>query len=314
MLSNIQILRAFAAINVVIFHVIGASLHYKIPATSLLFMKDWGQNGVDIFFVISGFIMVYIQEKKNRNPLSFFKDRVQRIVPIYWLLTFIFCCIYFLLPKVFMGTEISLIEILTSLFFISNWFGYSYPVLMVGWTLELEMIFYLIFAFCLFFKNKILSYFLMSFLIIILSIFTRLNLIMMEFLLGMICRYFYLNYKISFGFYFFIIGSLSLLLSIFVEYDVDRFFVWGIPSFFVVLGLLGMVQYKNKFLEYLGNASYSIYLVQILAIPLFYKISVKYLYFANSNFIALTAIIFTILVSCLFYSLIEKNIIKYVRV
>ena len=267
MLSNIQILRAFAAINVVIFHVIGASLHYKIPATSLLFMKDWGQNGVDIFFVISGFIMVYIQEKKNRNPLSFFKDRVQRIVPIYWLLTFIFCCIYFLLPKVFMGTEISLIEILTSLFFISNWFGYSYPVLMVGWTLELEMIFYLIFAFCLFFKNKILSYFLMSFLIIILSIFTRLNLIMMEFLLGMICGYFYLNYKISFGFYFFIIGSLSLLLSIFVEYDVDRFFVWGIPSFFVVLGLLGMVQYKNKFLEYLGNASYSIYLVQILAIP-----------------------------------------------
>nr|WP_076754713.1 acyltransferase family protein [Acinetobacter schindleri] len=73
MLSNIQILRAFAAINVVIFHVIGASLHYKIPATSLLFMKDWGQNGVDIFFVISGFIMVYIQEKKIEIPYLFLK-------------------------------------------------------------------------------------------------------------------------------------------------------------------------------------------------------------------------------------------------
>lgn len=44
MLSNTQILRTFSAINVIIFHIIGASLHYNIPATALLFMKDLGKK------------------------------------------------------------------------------------------------------------------------------------------------------------------------------------------------------------------------------------------------------------------------------
>lgn len=313
MLSNIQILRAFAAINVAVFHIIGASLHYNIPSTMFMFMKDWGQNGVDIFFVISGFIMVYIQEKKHRKFLPFIKDRVERIVPIYWFLTIFFYGLYLFVPGAFMGTKLTLIEFLTSLLFISNWFGFSYPVVMVGWTLELEMLFYIIFAFCLLIKNKFISYFSMIVVVCLLVLFSHMNLIMLEFVLGMLCGYIYLNIKKKNGMLVFIIGLLLLFVTLIIKTEIDRFFVWGIPSFFIVLGLLWMKQYRNKLLEYLGNASYSIYLIQIFSIPVFYKIVVKYLYFLNGNIVAVLALLFTVLVSCLFYQLIELNIVRALK-
>ncbi|MCW1512823.1 acyltransferase family protein, partial [Acinetobacter baumannii] len=87
MINNIQALRAFAALNVVFYHIIGASISYDLPTSSFLFIKEWGQNGVDIFFVISGFIMVFIQEKNRKSSFEFIKNRVERIVPVYWLLT-----------------------------------------------------------------------------------------------------------------------------------------------------------------------------------------------------------------------------------
>jgi peptidoglycan/LPS O-acetylase OafA/YrhL len=69
MINNLQILRAFAAINVVLFHIIGTSVSYGQGVVQFSFLEGWGANGVDIFFVISGFVMVYTQLK---NPKSFF--------------------------------------------------------------------------------------------------------------------------------------------------------------------------------------------------------------------------------------------------
>ncbi|ENV34777.1 Exopolysaccharide production protein ExoZ [Acinetobacter gerneri DSM 14967 = CIP 107464 = MTCC 9824] len=161
MLNNIQLLRAFAAINVVFFHIIGISVQYGMPATNFLFMKDWGQNGVDIFFVISGFIMVYIQSKKRKAPLDFFRNRVERIVPIYWILTALLCVLYFILPSAFANTELNLNKMFFSVLFLENLVNNKLPVLYVGWTLEYEMLFYFIFALCLFIRKQVVSYMMM---------------------------------------------------------------------------------------------------------------------------------------------------------
>ena len=66
MLLNLQLLRAFAALNVVLFHTIGTCfLRYETDFIS--YLEGWGANGVDIFFVISGFVMLYTQIDNKRT-------------------------------------------------------------------------------------------------------------------------------------------------------------------------------------------------------------------------------------------------------
>jgi peptidoglycan/LPS O-acetylase OafA/YrhL len=70
-INNLQILRAFAAINVVIFHIIGTAIDYGFEADKLSLFRGWGANGVDVFFVLSGFVMLHSQlQKKGRRGIS----------------------------------------------------------------------------------------------------------------------------------------------------------------------------------------------------------------------------------------------------
>ena len=66
-INNLQILRAFAAINVVIFHIIGTSIDYGFEIDKLSLFRGWGANGVDVFFVLSGFVMLHSQLQKKRS-------------------------------------------------------------------------------------------------------------------------------------------------------------------------------------------------------------------------------------------------------
>ena len=86
-IENIQALRAFAAINVALFHIIGTAASYSQSSNYLSALEGWGSNGVDIFFVISGFIMLHTQMERRRSVIDFLKLRLIRIMPIYWLLT-----------------------------------------------------------------------------------------------------------------------------------------------------------------------------------------------------------------------------------
>lgn len=71
MISNIQGLRAFAAINIVFVHAIHFALSNGFESKFAYFFRDWGSNGVDVFFVISGFIIYYINQKKNYSGFDF---------------------------------------------------------------------------------------------------------------------------------------------------------------------------------------------------------------------------------------------------
>ena len=89
MIANLQLLRAFAAINVIIYHIIGTSVAYGYELNFINILSGWGANGVDIFFVISGFIMYFSQAQNPKTPIKFLKSRLIRIVPLYWLMTFV---------------------------------------------------------------------------------------------------------------------------------------------------------------------------------------------------------------------------------
>jgi exopolysaccharide production protein ExoZ len=80
-IRNVQALRAIAAILVVFVHL--DKLLAGIGAST------FGAGGVDIFFVISGFIMVYTTMGRQPSPLSFMANRIARIVPIYWAITLV---------------------------------------------------------------------------------------------------------------------------------------------------------------------------------------------------------------------------------
>jgi len=83
----IQVLRAIAALMVVVFHTTT-----MLADRNALPVREWvnGASGVDIFFVISGFVMTVSSAplRKSRHPArTFMARRIERIVPMYWLVT-----------------------------------------------------------------------------------------------------------------------------------------------------------------------------------------------------------------------------------
>jgi Predicted acyltransferases len=136
-LYGIQYLRAFAALAVVVFHAAERNgLHFAI-----------GAAGVDVFFVVSGFIMTAIGDRRPMTPVAFMRDRLLRIAPSYWIVTGIM--VFGALIGLFPNLRLDLGHVLGSFLFVpvpSPNGGHLWPVLVQGWTLNYEMFFYLLFA------------------------------------------------------------------------------------------------------------------------------------------------------------------------
>jgi peptidoglycan/LPS O-acetylase OafA/YrhL len=138
-LNNIQLLRAFAATAVVLFHT-----GFAFPG-----LRPFGSFGVDVFFVISGYIMARILDP--RTPASgdfFFRRRILRIVPPYWFFTLLLFAIALKVPQLMGSTRATFGDLAMSLFFIpfAKGSGVIQPLLFLGWSLNYEMFFYLALA------------------------------------------------------------------------------------------------------------------------------------------------------------------------
>lgn len=142
-LYSIQYLRAFAALAVVIFHAgERTGLHFTI-----------GAAGVDVFFVVSGFIMMAMSDSRPVTPAGFFRNRLLRIVPAYWAATI--AMIVGAMIGLFPNLKLDLAHTLGSFLFVpvaSPNSGRLWPVLVQGWTLNYEIFFYAAFALILFLK------------------------------------------------------------------------------------------------------------------------------------------------------------------
>ena len=282
-LYGIQYLRAFAALAVVLFHAAERSGgHFRI-----------GAAGVDVFFVISGFIMWTMSERRPVTPLRFVLDRLQRIAPSYWIVTAIM--IVGAVVGLFPNMRLTATHVLGSLLFIpvrspSADNGEIWPVLVQGWTLNFEMFFYVIFAACLFlprrFRLASLIGVFVAFVIAGAVIYSQSPLavtytrpIILEFTAGAVLGQLWLKGQIpGFGL------GLALMAAAIAGFTAIEILslefneiTCGPLAIALVLGMVS-VERSGRLpqivpLTYLGNASYSIYLWHTLAISVIVKLA-----------------------------------------
>ncbi len=144
-LDNLQVLRAIAAYAVVLVHV--EDIEAKRFDGRIL--GDWanaGLWGVDLFFVISGFVMVLVSQNtlgSARDAGKFLWSRATRIYPLWWICLSALVPIWLFRPELVYGGTQHEINFLKDYLLIPK---SESPLLQTGWTLIHEMYFYIVFA------------------------------------------------------------------------------------------------------------------------------------------------------------------------
>jgi peptidoglycan/LPS O-acetylase OafA/YrhL len=150
----VQALRAFAALSVAFLHVahddIANGADPRGIFTAITNFFPW-YAGVDIFFVISGFVIVHASARlfaTKNAPWHFLRRRLSRIVPLYWLMTTAFIAVL-LAGRAQIHGDIGGSLYLTASYLFIPWprpDGVMQPAFGLGWTLNYEMFFYLLFT------------------------------------------------------------------------------------------------------------------------------------------------------------------------
>jgi exopolysaccharide production protein ExoZ len=282
-LGGIQILRAIAALSVVTLHMQGELAHrgFDDPFPSLA----TGAFGVDLFFVISGFIMVYSSGRLFAQPHAgrrFFIKRIIRIVPLYWVFTSISVAIAVILAQFPGHPAYSVKHILSSYLFIPMprpGDGAMLPTCPIGWTLNFEMFFYVCFAASLRWNRPITVAIVGSSLatLAIVGFLTQLpetlafwaSSLTLEFCLGMLLALIYLAGWYMNGWVRLALVATGLFSAMLYVPYVDswsniRGIAWGVPAAAIVgaaiLTKAAATGPIARLLGALGDASYSLYL------------------------------------------------------
>jgi peptidoglycan/LPS O-acetylase OafA/YrhL len=155
---SVQILRAVAASAVVLAHAQSWLSKMAGAPDALPDLHFVGWFAVDLFFVISGFIMVYTSEPmfgRPDGPKNFMLHRLVRIVPFYWLVTAAYAAMSLAFPG--FDRSYGLDFIAASFLFIPmlNADGAAMPIVGHGWTLNYEMLFYSVFALAVFAPRRL---------------------------------------------------------------------------------------------------------------------------------------------------------------
>lgn len=153
MLNSIQTLRALAAWIVVFHHYMQVAFKFSLTDPVSVALYKYGAVGVDLFFVISGFVIYLSASQKHQSPGIFALHRLARIAPAYWSFTLATVATLLIVPGIVPLTMYEPVFLLKSLFFIpaQNPSGIGlYPVVTMGWTLNYEMAFYVIFFLALY--------------------------------------------------------------------------------------------------------------------------------------------------------------------
>jgi exopolysaccharide production protein ExoZ len=277
-LYSIQYVRALAALAVVLAHTAtnGSGNAFRI-----------GLAGVDIFFVISGFVMWITTASRAQTPAEFIANRIARIVPMYWLVTLSVVVAAACVPALFSTPKIDAGHIVASLLFIPSWSPFNgklWPVLGQGWTLNYEMFFYAVFALVLFMPRRLrLAALSMAFCGLALSgvfyagnnplLLVYTDSLMLEFLAGIFLGVAYErnllpSWRLGCGLS--VAGIALLLTAALTSTSSPRIVVFGIPAVCLVLGLVAIEARRgiwfSRVAATLGDASYSIYLTHGLFI------------------------------------------------
>ena len=312
-IDSIQILRLVAAFFVIL-------LHCDIYIV--------GASSPDLFFVISGFIIMYTTDEKTKIK-DFLPKRFIRLIPLYWIVTIFTYCILLVKPQLSIMSEATPEYFIKSLFFIPfvNSKGVNFPITCVGWTLNYEILFYILFfiSMCISFKYRfwIVSAFTL-FLFYFGKIFGTSNFylsywsdsVILDFIFGGFIYFIIFNFeKILFS----KIGKLFCIIIFIISWiwilgyfgnGIEKYLRFGLPYALIFLSsyvLFIDIKFPN-FLISLGNMSYSVYLIE-------YFTTAGYKLFKTSS-LWINIILFILMLACTYliswysYLLIEKKLSK----
>jgi exopolysaccharide production protein ExoZ len=236
-----------------------------------------GAFGVDLFFVVSGFIM-WVLTNERRDRRGFVVDRLARVVPAYWCVSVISAAGAALVPRLFLAEgPPSWEHVVTSLLFLPV---HYYPVVPQGWTLNIEMFFYALFAATLGLPRRaqliVLSVMLAGFVLLGMAFHppggignTYFNTRLLEFIGGLWIGEFWLrgmgtDARLGIGA---VLGG--LILAPLLQWWRPELitFSWAFPAMLIVAGaLIGEQRHavpRIRIAALTGDASYLIYLIHI---------------------------------------------------
>jgi exopolysaccharide production protein ExoZ len=293
-LAAIQVLRGLAAFAVVAVHAIqevdkmAKRVGSSFPHEKTLPLAA----GVDLFFVISGFVMVYASRDMFGSSHSigpFLHRRAARIIPIYWLATTVYIGLSVLGLAPLNRVAPDLYEVVTSYLFIPypRPDGLIQPIYSLGWTLNYEMFFYCLFALVLPFRRSIAVPLLVGILLLLVTIGLFVpssaaqfkfwtQAIILEFGAGMIVAQLALQgFKPQRSVAYALIAAaliyFALAPSLLPASLHDRAILFGIPSAALVVASLSFndLDYSGfigRWLIKLGDSSYALYIMHPFAL------------------------------------------------
>jgi peptidoglycan/LPS O-acetylase OafA/YrhL len=325
---SLQALRAIAATVVVIFHAQGLCHKYAShPSLSEAAAHGLGQYGVDLFFVLSGFVILYTTQQGRSTAGTFLLRRLIRIVPIYWLLTIAALAMPFLVPGVFSlapGLP-PLRPVAESLLFASYALHERAPVLYVGWSVEYEMLFYVLASLALAARLPLYRTLALVFIGLYAGVhwlappaaasgtvlFFLGYQVVFEFILGLLLGQILLRQKLTA--LDIALPVLAIALVILMEGG-GRFLIAGLPAAAIVAVALltesRTCKYRvTRWLAKVGDASYSIYLLQVLALPAIGKLWLRLVPDWPPDLLVLIASLLVVMAGMLLYQGVERPLL-----
>nr|WP_256439873.1 acyltransferase [Ruegeria sp. R13_0] len=328
---SVQFLRFVAALLVVLHHS-WHPLAYKaaFDPAAWNYAFRFGAVGVHVFFVISGFVMVWTQATRfgKADPVLFAWKRFDRIFPEYWLICFATVVTATMLNQG--GLPADPISWLKSLLLFPS---HSSQIIFVGWTLSYEIFFYACFAIVLAFqKNLELSLVILSvtlLLLVILGIFLDVpqnswasvatNSLLIEFLAGSWIAWFFIRCENLPNFLplaALLMAGTGFTLGFWLGYErLPSVISWGLPSAFLLVGVVALERTgkdRRIFSAFAvaGGASYALYLLHPAAIAWVYFIfgDVEILYTSSAIFLILASTGISIVLSIIAFKYLEPRI------
>jgi len=329
--QGLQVLRVFAAVLVLVTH---STLYVSERLAPGFPLWSQGARGVDVFFVISGFVMVCCYARLSDAPGGwrvFMSHRIRRIVPMYWLATTLKLAVLVATPGLVVHVQKSHLRLSSVLF------SYLFiptrtmpdkiePLLGVGWTLNLEMFFYLLFACALLLRIDVFKFVgVVLSLVAIASLWREpywpaisfyLNVRILGFFFGMLIAKAVISgvkLRPRFALPLLLAGATALLWP---SHTGPHVFQVGIPAAaMIVLGAAFLEPYfvkLPKWLLFLADASYVTYLFHPLiapAVPVIFALS----HLANPRLSVLCSVCSCLLITSLIYRFVDAPISKRLR-
>ncbi len=329
-LKSIQFLR-FVAASLVVFDHSALSIEQHIGAlpTGISYVAGFGGIGVHIFFVISGFIMVYTSFSKEGRTFEapkFLLRRFIRIFPIYW----IYACLYLSIHQsILNGYALSIKDTVYSLLLLP---GYSPLIIGPGWTLSYELYFYLCFGLFMMLGlslgvTAMSLFFVVSIAVgLVLSNSSELfhlatSTLLLEFLAGAWIAYFFVSgarlSKISADMMLYAAIAAFLASLGYGYHRLPSMLSWGVPSALLITGSVfrervGGVTRAVQRLSFLGDSSYSLYLLHLLVIDLVIAAIAPIYHASMSTNVAfcVTLIPVCVIIAHLLFFLVERRLVQ----